>query len=117
MGVQRSICVGWAPKVSEPVIFKRGTNTYARPCFTTSFLWTASVRKLTCQESSICNSPFPDHGDNGSRSHVLDEAGEEGLAGEISVVLLEVLLGSSDHLKGDELVASLLESVYRKAII
>ena len=29
---------------------------------------------------------LPDHGDNGARGHVLDEAGEERLALEVSVV-------------------------------
>ena len=34
-----------------------------------------------------------------------DEAGEEGLGGEISVVLLEVLLGGRGELQGNELEA------------
>lgn len=40
----------------------------------------------------------------------LNETGEERLALEVSVVLLEVVLGSVDELHGDELVSSLLES-------
>lgn len=40
-----------------------------------------------------------------------DEALEERLVGEILVVLLEVLLGGGGHLQGDELVATLLETL------
>ncbi len=74
---------------------------------------------------------LPDHGDDGAGGHVLDEAGEEGLALEIGVVcghgsaparrcdaialsrihtLLEVLLGGVDELEGDQLEAALLEA-------
>ena len=37
----------------------------------------------------------PNHGDDGSRSHVRDQTLEETLAGEVGVVLLEVLLQKS----------------------
>lgn len=53
---------------------------------------------------------LPDHADNGAREHVLDERGEEGLGREVGVVLLEVLLGGSSELEGDELEAALLEA-------
>lgn len=74
---------------------------------------------------------LPDHGDDGAGGHVLDQAGEEGLALEIGVVcgqgsaparrcdaialsggrtLLEVLLGGVDELEGDQLEAALLEA-------
>lgn len=52
-----------------------------------------------------------DDGNNRSGSHVFDETWEERLGGEIGIVLLEVLLGSVNHLEGDNLVASLLESL------
>merc|ERR1711977_619213 len=45
---------------------------------------------------------LPDHGDNGTAEHVGDKA---------LVVLLEVLLGRRDHLQGDQLVATLLETL------
>jgi hypothetical protein len=40
----------------------------------------------------------------------LDQAGEEGLAGEIGVVLLEVLLAGSGHLDANKLESTLLEA-------
>lgn len=40
-----------------------------------------------------------------NRSLTGDEAGEEGLAGEVSVVLLKVLLGGGGELQGSELEA------------
>jgi hypothetical protein len=40
-----------------------------------------------------------------------DKALEERLVGEILVVLLEVLLGGGHHLQGNELVATLLETL------
>ena len=39
-----------------------------------------------------------------------NEAGEEGLAGEVGIVLLEVLLRGSDELDGGELEAAVLEA-------
>jgi hypothetical protein len=39
-----------------------------------------------------------------------DQTGEEGLASEISVVLLEVLLAGSDELDSSELEAAVLEA-------
>jgi len=53
---------------------------------------------------------FPDHTNDGAGVHVLDQPREEGLASEISVVLLKVLRGSMNELEGDELEATLLES-------
>jgi len=40
-----------------------------------------------------------------NRSLTGDEAGEEGLAGKVGVVLLKVLLGGSGELQGSELEA------------
>jgi len=51
-----------------------------------------------------------DYSNYGPREHVLDEAGEEGLAGEVLVVLLEVLLRRSDHLEGDDLETPLFKT-------
>lgn len=39
-----------------------------------------------------------------------DQTGEEGLAGKVGVVLLEVLLAGSDELDGSELEAAVLEA-------
>lgn len=54
---------------------------------------------------------LPDHGADGAGSHVGDETGEEGLAGEVGVVGLEVLLGGGDELDGRELEAAVLEAL------
>ena len=35
---------------------------------------------------------FPDHANDGTRGHVPDETGEEGLAGEVSIVLAQNLV-------------------------
>jgi len=58
---------------------------------------------------------FPDHGTDGSATHILDESREERLAGEILVVLLKVLLARSHQLDGSELVATVLESSDNRA--
>merc|ERR1711963_55518 len=52
---------------------------------------------------------LPDHGEDGSGVHVCDKAGEERLAGEIRVVLLQVGLAGRAQLSSDQLVASLFE--------
>lgn len=54
---------------------------------------------------------LPDHGNDGARRHVLNEASEEGLADKVRIVPLEVFLGGMDHLEANELVASSLESL------
>jgi hypothetical protein len=46
--------------------------------------------KITCLDGV---ESLPDHGHDRARGHVGDEAGKEGLLGEVSVVLLQVLLG------------------------
>jgi hypothetical protein len=51
------------------------------------------------------------HADDGAGAHVLDEAGEERLGGEIGVVLLQQLLGGCGHLQSDQLEALLLEAL------
>jgi hypothetical protein len=54
---------------------------------------------------------LPDHGADGAGGHVGNETGEEGLAGEVGVVGLEVLLGGGDELDGGKLEAALLEAL------
>jgi hypothetical protein len=54
---------------------------------------------------------LPDHGADGAGSHVGDETGEEGLALQVGVVGLEVLLGSGHQLDGGQLEAALLEAL------
>eukprot|EP00282_Hemiselmis_andersenii_P034816 CAMPEP_0169450186 /NCGR_PEP_ID=MMETSP1042-20121227/13018_1 /TAXON_ID=464988 /ORGANISM="Hemiselmis andersenii, Strain CCMP1180" /LENGTH=153 /DNA_ID=CAMNT_0009561991 /DNA_START=43 /DNA_END=501 /DNA_ORIENTATION=+ len=53
---------------------------------------------------------LPHHGDDGPRLHVLDERGEEGLGGEVGVVVLEELLRGASHLHRHELEALVLET-------
>jgi hypothetical protein len=42
--------------------------------------------------------------------HTLNQAGEEGLASKVGVVLLEVLLAGSGHLDANKLESTLLEA-------
>lgn len=52
--------------------------------------------------------PLPtleDEGADGSRRHVLDQAGEKGLSLEVGVVLLKVLFGGMNELDVGDLVA------------
>jgi len=56
-------------------------------------------------------STFPDHGNNGAGSDVLDEATEEGLGGEVSIVGFEGFLLGGDLLKTDKLEALIFESL------
>jgi hypothetical protein len=51
------------------------------------------------------------HGDDGAGGEVVDQAGEEGLLGQVLVVLLSKLLGGPDDLDANELVALLLEAL------
>jgi hypothetical protein len=44
---------------------------------------------------------FPDHGNNGSASHILDQTWEKGFFAEIGVVLFEVFLGGLNEFQGD----------------
>jgi len=53
---------------------------------------------------------FPDHGADRARGHIGNETREEGLGGEVFVVLLEMLLGGAHELDGDELEATVLEA-------
>lgn len=48
---------------------------------------------------------LPDHTDNGTRVHVLDQTGEEGLLLQVGVVVFQVFLTGSAHLQSDELIA------------
>ena len=48
---------------------------------------------------------LPDHGADGARAHVGDQALEEGLVRQVGVVLLEMLLARGHELDGDELEA------------
>merc|ERR1712000_392958 len=54
---------------------------------------------------------LPHHADDGARGHVLDEASEEALGGQVGVVLLKELLGGVGHLQGSELEALLLKAL------
>ena len=54
---------------------------------------------------------FPNHAANGAGVHVFNEAREELLASEVSVVLLEVLLAGLAELHASELEALLLEAL------
>jgi len=56
-------------------------------------------------------STFPNHGNNGAGSDVLDEATEEGLGGKISIVGFEGFLLGGDLLKTDKLEALIFESL------
>ena len=54
--------------------------------------------------------PLPDHAHDGSGAHVVDKVAEEGLAGQIGVVLLGVRLLDRHHLHGAEVESLLLEA-------
>jgi len=54
-------------------------------------------------------SSLPDHWDDWSRAHVVDEATEEGLFGEVRVVLPQQLIVSLHEFHGDKLKSLLLE--------
>lgn len=56
---------------------------------------------------------LPDHGNDGTGDHVVDEILEEWLLGKISVVLLEMSTSGSAHLQSDHLEAALLESLQK----
>ena len=53
---------------------------------------------------------FPDHAADRAGFHVVDEASEEGFAGEVRVVLLKVLLGGAGELHGNKLESLALEA-------
>lgn len=52
---------------------------------------------------------LPDHRNNRARRHVFDQAREKGLALEVRIVVLEMLLRRLNELEGNQLEASLLE--------
>jgi hypothetical protein len=47
---------------------------------------------------------LPDHTDDGTRVHVLDQTGEEGLLLQVGVVVFQVFLTRGTHLQTDELM-------------
>lgn len=51
---------------------------------------------------------LPDHTDDGTRVHVLDQTGEEGLLLQVGVVVLQVFLTRGTHLQADELLGGLV---------
>jgi len=53
---------------------------------------------------------LPDHSDNGTSIHVLDETREERLALEVFVVFFEVFSGGVDQLERSKLEAALLKA-------
>src|SRR3954468_397260 len=54
---------------------------------------------------------LPHHADDGARTHVADETGEEGLLFQVGVVILEKLGRRVGDLDGQELVTLLLEAL------
>jgi hypothetical protein len=54
---------------------------------------------------------FPDHTDDGAGGEEFAESGEEGLGGEVTVVLLGLFGGGLEHLEGDELETLLFEAL------
>lgn len=90
--------------------------------------WVGSAQEDSALLDDVLS--LPDHSNDWARGHVaakercvrwclghalfaldsLDQTWEEWLASEISVVLLDVLLGSVDHLQTDQLVTSSLKS-------
>merc|ERR1719186_458972 len=56
-----------------------------------------------------CVQTLPNHGTDRAASHVGDESTEESLAGEVSVVLLQVLHGGLHHFHGNQLEPLLLK--------
>ena len=57
-----------------------------------------------------CVQALPHHGADRAASHVGDKAAEESLAGEVGVVLLQVLHGCLHHLHGHQLETLLLKA-------
>merc|ERR1740122_527434 len=57
-----------------------------------------------------CVQTLPNHGADRAAGHVGDKAAEESLAGEVSVVLLQVLHGGLHHLHRDQLETLLLKA-------
>lgn len=53
---------------------------------------------------------FPDHSTDGTAAHVGNETWEEGLVGEILIVLLEMSLGWGGELDGGKFEATVLEA-------
>lgn len=53
---------------------------------------------------------LPHHAHDGAGRHVGDQAGEEGLGGQVLVVLLQQSLGGRHHLQGNQLQALALEA-------
>lgn len=53
---------------------------------------------------------LPNGGNNGAGEHVLEQAGEERLGLQVLVVLTEELLRGREHLEGDQLEATVLET-------
>ena len=47
---------------------------------------------------------LPDHGDDGAGTHVLDESGEERLAGEVGVVLFQQVFGGLQTKNGNMII-------------
>lgn len=55
---------------------------------------------------------LPDHGENGSTGHKVNETGEEGLSAQVSIVLVEELARGSHHLGSQELETALLKTTH-----
>jgi len=59
-----------------------------------------------------CSQSFPNHWNDGAGRHELDQSGEEWLAGQISIVLLQMLFSWMDKLKGNQFESLLFESLH-----
>lgn len=70
--------------------------------------WLGGSEHLSSGEDDV--GAFPDHLDDWAHSHVGQKSREERLLGEISVVLLELVLSRLGHLEANQLEALLLES-------
>lgn len=72
--------------------------------------WLGGTEHLSAGENSVVS--FPDHAGNGAWGGVGNESFEERLAGEISVVLLELLSTWGGELQSNELETLSLEASY-----
>jgi len=69
----------------------------------------SGAKHLSASSNSVVS--LPDHGANWTGIHVFDEASEESLLGEVSVVLFEVSFAGLADLHGNQLEASLFKAL------
>ena len=70
--------------------------------------WLGGSEHLTAHQHDVGS--FPNHAHDWSRVHVFDKSSEESLRGQISIVLLQMLLSWHGHLHSDQLVTTGLET-------